>query len=226
MDVEERARIHAALGDRNRLTIIDQLVHADRAVQELVDATGLPGNLMAHHLDVLGAAGLIERHASEGDHRRRYVTLRTERLEGLLPLGSVAVGPVLFVCTHNSARSQFAAALWRARTGDDAESAGTHPAARIHPLALDAASEWAVDLGGAVPKGYDSVAWTPALVVSVCDRARESGIPFPAPALHWSIPDPVTAGDKADFRRAFGAIASRIDRLAAARSGSSERLEG
>ena len=95
----------------------------------------------------------------------------------------------------------------------------------IHPLALDAASEWAVDLGGAVPKGYDSVAWTPALVVSVCDRARESGIPFPAPALHWSIPDPVTAGDKADFRRAFGAVASRIDRLAAARSGSSQPLE-
>ena len=46
---------------------------------------------------------------------------------------------LLFLCSHNSARSQLAAALWTARTGQPAESAGTHPAARVHRGAVAAA---------------------------------------------------------------------------------------
>ena len=45
-------------------------------------------------------------------------------------------GSALFVCTHNSARSQLAATLWRRRTGAPATSAGTHPAREIHPGAV------------------------------------------------------------------------------------------
>ena len=48
--------------------------------------------------------------------------------------------PILFVCTHNSARSQLAAALWTATTGREALSAGTQPATRVHPGAVAAAA--------------------------------------------------------------------------------------
>ena len=48
---------------------------------------------------------------------------------------------------------------------------------------------------GCTPKGYDAVAVEPDLVVSVCDRAHEAGFPFAAPAVHWSIPDPVPGRD-------------------------------
>ncbi len=216
MDIEARAAIHAALGDPHRLSIVDALQMSDRSFRELAGAAGLPGNAAAHHLAILEAAGLIGRRVSEGDRRRRYITLRQERLEGLLPSPRVEPTTVLFVCTHNSARSQFAAALWHGRTGGAAESAGTAPADRVHPAAVREASAFEIDLSGARPRGYDAVTATPDLVVSVCDRARESGLPFDAPALHWSIPDPVLAGTAEAFHAAFADLEARVDRLAAA----------
>ena len=125
-------------------------------------------------------------------------------------------GDILFVCTHNSARSQFAAALWRQRTGGAADSAGTHPGTQVHPRAVQVAGEWDLDLRDAVPKGYDALTSMPDLVVSVCDRARESDPVSGAPRLHWSVPDPVPDGSVAAFRAAFATIAERIDRLALA----------
>lgn len=214
MDLNDRASIHAALGDRHRLAIVDALALGDHTFQELMQVAGLPGNLAAHHLDVLEAAGLIERRVSEGDRRRRYISLRPERLEGLVERSPGVSGMVLFVCTHNSARSQFAAALWRQRTGGDADSAGTDPGPRVDPRAITAAGEWGLDLREGVPKGYDALTSSPALVVSVCDRAHEAGVRFGAPSRHWSVPDPVRADSAAAFRAAFALIADRIDRLA------------
>jgi ArsR family transcriptional regulator, arsenate/arsenite/antimonite-responsive transcriptional repressor / arsenate reductase (thioredoxin) len=214
MDLDERARIHAALGDRHRLAMVDALRLGDRTFQELAEGVGLRGNLAAHHLDVLEAAGLIERRISEGDHRRRYIRLRHERLGELALEPPLAPAFLLFVCTHNSARSQFAAALWQQRTGLAADSAGTEPAARVHPGAVDAAREYGLDLHDAIPKRYEAVGRSPDLVVSVCDRAHEAGLPFTAPSAHWSIPDPVAAGTSGAFRSAFASIAERIDQLA------------
>src|SRR6266508_3179031 len=152
MNIGERARVHAALGDAFRLRIVDALLLSDRSFQELARLVGLPGNAAAHHLGVLESAGLIERRVSEGDHRRRYVTLRRDRLAGLVATPTLHPGAVLFVCTRNSARSQFAAALWTQRTGAVAESAGTDPADRVHPKAIRAAGDFGVDLHDAVPK--------------------------------------------------------------------------
>lgn len=218
MNVDDRARVHAALGDGHRLRIVDELALGDRTFLELADAVGLPGNAAAHHLGVLEAVGLVVRRVSEGDRRRRYFVLRREHLEGLLPAPVVPAGAILFVCTHNSARSQFAAALWRERTGGVAESAGREPADRVSPGAVRAAATFGLDLSEATPKGYDAVDVRPDLVVSVCDRARESGLPFDAPALHWSVPDPVRAGTPTAFQTAFTDLADRVDRLAAAAS--------
>ena len=51
------------------------------------------------------------------------------------------------------------------------------------------------------------------MVVSVCDRAREAGIPWVAPHLHWSVPDPA-GGDRSSYERAYEDIERRVARLA------------
>lgn len=213
MDVTERARVYAALGDPQRLRIVDALVVGDRTVGEIGDITGMPGNLLAHHLRVLETAGVVERRRSEGDRRRRYVVLEPS-VAGLVSAGhALPPGGPLFVCTHNSARSQFAAALWRDRTGEDAASAGTDPAATVNATAVVVAGDYGLDLAEEHPRSYADVDRPPSLVVSVCDRAGESGIPFDAPHVHWSIPDPVSTGRIEAFREAFDDIALRVERV-------------
>jgi protein-tyrosine-phosphatase len=213
-----RARLHQALSDVHRLAIVDALSLSDRTPGELQDAVGLPSNLLAFHLDVLEEAGLIFRHTSQGDRRRRYVILNDDVLAGIRT-GSPAVGagdgPVLFVCSRNSARSQLAAALWTARTGREASSAGMEPARRVHRHAVEVARRHGLDLSGARPGGYDNVATRPGLVVSVCDRAREAGLPFDVAMLHWSVPNP-SQGGIGDFEQAYSQLRGRVDRLAEA----------
>lgn len=211
-----RARVHHALSDPHRLAIVDHLALSDRTPKELATHAALPMNLLAFHLKVLEGADLIRRSRSSGDGRRRYVTLCAERLETLLGAAPApSAERVLFVCTHNAARSQLAAALWRGRTGRPAQSAGSTPASRVHPLAIAVAGSRGVDLTGAVPQGFDAVTDPPDLVVTVCDRALERGIPFPGvERLHWSIEDPIADGRPAAFAKAYDDVGDRIERLA------------
>ena len=130
--LEQRAAVHAALGEPSRLAIVDQLASSDRSPQELQEVVGVPSNLLAHHLDVLEAAGLIERSRSSGDGRRRYVHLIHAGSAHLGPRARRVTGPVLFVCTANSARSQLAAGLWTATTGAPARQC-RHPPGRAGP---------------------------------------------------------------------------------------------
>ena len=213
MLLDERAHTHWALGDGARLALVDLLSESDMAVNELGAAVSLPGNLLAHHLNVLEEAGLIQRRVSEGDGRRRYVTLNRARLSALVP-PTTRPGSVVFVCSHNSARSQFAAAYWMRRTGQSAESAGSEPASTVNPLAVRVASERGIDLRDAKPRGYDSVDMVPDLLISVCDRAREGDLPAANRHAHWSIPDPVAVGRVGAFRSAFSEIERRVDALA------------
>ena len=188
---------------------MDELASSDRSPVELRRLFGLESNLLAHHLDVLENVGLIERSRSSGDGRRRYVHLRRSALEGLTPGQALSQVSALFVCSANSARSQLAAALWRQRTGQPATSAGTHPATRVHPGAVAAAKRAGLDLTGATPQALDDVSDTPALVVTVCDRAHEE-IETGADWLHWSIPDPVPVGTPAAFDAAIAELSDRI----------------
>ena len=212
----ERARVHAALGEPHRLAIVDALTLTDRAPGELEELTGTASNLLAHHLAVLEEAGIVERRRSEGDGRRRYVRLRTDGLHDLaLRPPPVSAASVLFVCSHNAARSQLAAALWRSRSSVAVASAGTEPADAVHPDAVAVARDRGLDLGHARPRRYDEVQ-AADLVVSVCDRAGEDIRPEAPVRLHWSIPDPIRAGGPAAFRAAFDQLAPRIDLLARA----------
>ena len=152
--IEGRAAVHAALGDPARLSMVDELAVSDRSPIELRRRLGIESNLLAHHLDVLEGVGLIERSRSSGDGRRRYVHLLRDAFDGLVPGRPVEVGPALFVCSANSARSQLAAAVWRDVTGVPADSAGTHPAAQVHPGAIAAAERAGLDLVDAVPRNW------------------------------------------------------------------------
>ena len=214
-EVEKRATVHAALGDPSRLAIVDALTMSDRSPHELQEHLAVPSNLLAHHLDVLAAAGLIERSRSSGDGRRRYVHLRADRLQALRPRHSVEPQRALFVCTGNAARSQLAAALWHDVTGVGAVSAGTHPAAAVHPGAVAAARRAGLDLSTATPRPLDAVRRRPALAITVCDRAHEELDPGPQ-WLHWSIPDPVPAGTRAAFDATVVELRRRIDDLVGA----------
>jgi protein-tyrosine-phosphatase len=209
MELTRRAEQHAALGDPLRLAIVDDLTVSDRSPGELSERHGLPSNLLAHHLGVLERAGLIERVVSSGDARRRYVRIRRNALVGLQPEPTIPDGPVLFVCTHNSARSQLAAALW---SRSPATSAGTHPAPRVHPGAVSAGRRAGLDLTGATPRSIGDVTIEPALVITVCDRAHEELEPNPS-WWHWSTPDPVEQPTDASFDATVAGLRRRIDML-------------
>ena len=210
--LQDRAARHAALGEPARLAIVDELVRSDRSPVELRRLVNIESNLLAHHLDVLEGVGMIYRSRSSGDGRRRYVHLVHGVLIELIPGEPVAAGKALFVCSANSARSQLAAALWRTLAGAPAESAGTHPAAQVHPSARAAAKRAGLDLGDAMPKSLDSVRKMPAIVVTVCDQAHEELEPDDH-WLHWSIPDPVADGSREAFDNTLSELRLRIAAL-------------
>ncbi|WP_199511175.1 arsenate reductase/protein-tyrosine-phosphatase family protein [Nucisporomicrobium flavum] len=213
--VVERARIHAALGDPARLAIVDALCLGDASPGEIARDLELPSNLVAHHVKVLADAGLLERTRSEADRRRTYLRLRPDTLALLGSPRLPDARRVVFVCTHNSARSQLAAALWSDRTHRPAASAGTHPASRVHPQAVAVARRHGLHLDPSGTACVADVVDDGDLIIAVCDNAHEDlTTGAPRPQLHWSVPDPVRAGTDAAFEAAYTDLAGRIDRLA------------
>jgi len=102
---------------------------------------------------------------------------------------------VLFLCTHNSARSQMAEGILRKLAGGRIKvfSAGSEPTS-IHPLAIKAISEIGVDLSQQRPKHLNEfIGQHFDYIVTVCDRVREACPVFPGDPeqIHWSFPDPV-----------------------------------
>lgn len=208
-----RAAVHAALADPVRLAVVDLLILGDAAPSELQAVLDIPSNLLAHHLRVLEAAGVVRRSRSEGDRRRTYVRLAAGAPEQPAPAPSRAAQRLVFVCTHNSARSQLAAALWRRRSEIPAVSGGTRPAERVHPGAVAAARRYGLPLRRARPVHVNRVAVDGDLVVAVCDQAHED-LPRTTPRLHWSVPDPASTGTDEAFDRTIAELTDRIDRIA------------
>jgi protein-tyrosine-phosphatase/DNA-binding transcriptional ArsR family regulator len=211
MNVELRARVHTALGDPARLAIIDTLALGDASPGEIGRALDMPTNLIAHHVNVLEEAGLLLRTRSEADRRRTYLRLIPDALTALVPPPLMPAGRVVFVCTHNSARSQLAAALWGQRVGGPVASAGTHPAPRVHPRAVKVAHRHGLTIDPSGTAHVEQVVLDDDLVVAVCDNAYEAL--NPRPSLHWSVPDPVRVGTVAAFEAAYTDLAGRIDRF-------------
>lgn len=126
---------------------------------------------------------------------------------------------VLFLCTHNSARSQIAEGLLRALAGSRFEVAsGGTEATRVHPLAIRAMNEIEIDLSVHTSKTIDAFLGQPwDYVITVCDSANRRCPNFPAltTRLHWSLDDPSQAAGTEEerldtFRRIRDEILARI----------------
>lgn len=211
--LSRRAQLHAALGDPARLAIVDALAVGDASPGEIARDLDIPTNLVAHHVKVLREAGLVVRNRSEGDRRRTYLRMDPATLALLKPPPLDAGDRVVFVCTHNSARSQLAAALWRQRTGRPVASAGTKPAARVHPRAVRVAHRHGLTLDPAATAHVAEVVRDGDLIIAVCDSAHEDLTGPVRPRLHWSVADPVRVGTDVAFEAAFSDLADRIDRV-------------
>jgi ArsR family transcriptional regulator, arsenate/arsenite/antimonite-responsive transcriptional repressor / arsenate reductase (thioredoxin) len=217
--------MHAALGEPVRLAIVDHLALGDASPGELGQTFNLATNLLAHHLRVLDEAGLIRRVRSEGDRRRSYVQLVLDDAAVVAltrPAHQSLIGPVqriVFICTQNSARSQLAAAAW-ARTNDvPSASAGTHPAARVHPRAIGVGRRHGLRLGKARTAHVADVVRPEDLIVAVCDNAHEELAHGQLRAtnhrpLHWAVPDPARIDNDSAFEAAYEQITQRVERLA------------
>jgi arsenate reductase len=122
---------------------------------------------------------------------------------------------VLFLCTHNSARSQMAEGLLRQLAGDRFEvmSAGTE-ATHIRPLAIRAMDEIGIDISGQESKTLDRYLDEPFdYVITVCDDANEACPFFPGAQsrLHWSFEDPSRVEGSEEERLAvFRSVRDRI----------------
>ena len=134
---------------------------------------------------------------------------------------------ILVLCTGNSARSQMAEAILRRVVGErfDIHSAGTEPAQRIHPLAVETMAELGYDISGQRPKHLRKFLGVVPIhtVIIVCDAAAKTCPaiwPGAFARLTWPFPDPAaTEGDerarRAAFRAVRDAIAERIEAWAA-----------
>ena len=123
---------------------------------------------------------------------------------------------VLFLCTHNSARSQMAEGLLRARAGDRFEVASTGSVATaVRMEIMQVMRELGIDISGQVSTTLDRYLDEPwDCVITVYDDANESCPLFPGAAtrLHWSFPDPSrTTGDEEARLAAFRAVRDAID---------------
>jgi arsenate reductase (thioredoxin) len=122
---------------------------------------------------------------------------------------------ILFLCTHNSARSQMAEGLLRQLAGDRFEvmSAGTE-ATHIRPLAIRAMDEIGIDISKQESKTLDRYLQEPFdYVITVCDDANEACPFFPGAKsrLHWSFEDPSRAEGSEEERLAvFRSVRDRI----------------
>jgi arsenate reductase (thioredoxin) len=122
---------------------------------------------------------------------------------------------VLFLCTHNSARSQMAEGLLRhlGKERFEVHSAGTE-ATEVRPLAIKAMADMGVDISAQYSKVLDQyIGQQFDYVITVCDQANESCPIFPgAPErIHWSFPDPSAAdGSEEEQFRMYRQVRNEI----------------
>lgn len=125
---------------------------------------------------------------------------------------------ILIVCTGNSCRSQMAEAFLRHAAGDAARvlSAGSKPAATVHPLAIRVMAELGFDLTTQRPKHLrEFLGITVDTVITVCGLADQDCPIFPGQVNrhHWRFEDPATAtGTEEEVLREFRRVRDEVKR--------------
>jgi ArsR family transcriptional regulator, arsenate/arsenite/antimonite-responsive transcriptional repressor / arsenate reductase (thioredoxin) len=196
-------------------------------------------NLVSYHLKQLRNHRVVTERRSSADGRDVYYSVDLPRLNELYQEGGSQLHPaignaignpitsqpaiaiattsiplrVLFLCTHNRARSQMAEGLLRAVGGSAVEvfSAGSEPSV-VHPYAIRALADVGIDIRPQRSKHLDEFnGQSFDLIITVCDRVREQCPVFPGdPArIHWSIGDPIRV-DQPDDYTLFAAVAREI----------------
>ena len=228
-----------AMADDKRLAIVRLLAVSDLRAGEISAALSLPSNAVSYHLKQLSTLGLLQDHRSSSDGRDVYYQVDLEHLDRLYLQAGGALHPglvpseqpgadvlakaatplrVLFLCTHNSARSQMAEAILRHMGGDNVEvfsagsmPTGVHPNTQVvlHELGIDTSKLYAKSLDQFLGASFDDI-------ITVCDRVRDicpvfRGDPF---QIHWSFPDPDVIEDPelqlAAFRRTATELQTRV----------------
>ncbi len=236
-------RFFRILGDETRLSIIRMLSAGDLRAGELGAALRLPSNALAYHLKQLQSLRLLRDRRSGADARDVYYHLDLDCLHHLFAetgnalypgLGaasgnlvvddfgsvrevtSVTARPlrVLFLCTHNSARSQISEALMRHMGGERVEvySAGSMPT-EVHPDTFTVLRELGVDASGLHAKSLDQfVGEQMDYTITVCDRMRDICPAFIGDPnqIHWSFPDPLLIEEPEQRLNAFRQIAIEL----------------
>jgi ArsR family transcriptional regulator, arsenate/arsenite/antimonite-responsive transcriptional repressor / arsenate reductase (thioredoxin) len=234
--------IFKLLAHELRWRMFKLLIAGDYRVHELVENLNQPMNLISYHLKKLRVDSLVIARRSEADGRDVYyslnpIRLRQKYLEAGSALHPALISPlpslqaeyepmrVLFLCTHNSARSQMAEALLRhlGNGNIEAYSAGIHPT-QLHPDAVRTMDEIGIDIRHQKSKSlriFEGELFD--YVITVCDQARENCPTFPdkAVALHWGFTDPTALEDEQQRIEAFKQTAedlkSRIEYLLSSR---------
>ena len=221
-----------------RWQLLKALSESDLRVQELVQAVNQPQNLVSYHLHLLAEQGLIGEHRSLADGRAVYYSLNLDRIKDLYASAGLALHPalscggggraeialsgvvrILFLCTHNSARSQMAEGILRTRSQGQIQvfSAGTHPN-QVHPLTVRISDEMGIDISHQYAKSIDAYLDQDFdYLITVCDRARQACPIFPGEPrlMHWSLKDPaaVPGGESEKypaFRKTYQQLNTRI----------------
>jgi protein-tyrosine-phosphatase len=225
-----------------RWKLVTALSRSDHRVHELVRLLDQPMNLVSYHLKQLRDQRLVTERRSSADGRDVYYSLDLDALqvryfatgEALHPLlttntptlASAAEDAhhparVLFLCTHNSARSQMAEGILRHLGGSRVAvfSAGSHPA-DVHPDAVRVLARMGIDISRQRAKHLDELTnQSFDYIITVCDRVREVCPLFPKDPeqIHWSFPDPAAVeGDTAPehaFQQTARQLVTRIRHL-------------
>ena len=227
------------LSEDRRWQIVTALAASDRRAQELSTLLRQPANLVSYHLKQLKQARLVRQRRSAADHRALYYSLNLPQVQALYAQAGQALHPalgdsqppqpqaddqptrpgrplarVLFLCTHNSARSQMAEAILRhlSRGEVEAFSAGNEPT-QLHPLAVLAMAQRGIDIRGQRPKHLSQYLGRHFdYIITVCDLAREACPVFPGDPqqIHWSFPDPAAVEGAQARQRAFENVAAEL----------------
>jgi ArsR family transcriptional regulator, arsenate/arsenite/antimonite-responsive transcriptional repressor / arsenate reductase (thioredoxin) len=220
-----------------RWKILTLLARSDYNGQEFMRLLGQPQNLVSYHLRKLHEQHLVREHRSTADERSIYYSLDLDTVRSLYQSTGEALHPalgvmeapppltevqprqpplrVLFLCTENSARSQMAEALLRHLSHGRIEvySAGSRPT-QVHPLARQVLEERGISTEELRSKSLEEFAGQSFdVIVTVCDRVRESCPTFPGDPerIHWSFADPAAVeGSLEERQRAFEQISLQL----------------